>query len=322
MVCPRYAGESGPYQSVQEAIQAHPYSSSSTVQLDPGYALRFKPYTTCGRGFPSYGWGEVVSEMMIVRWQQVANPDQKIYTYVRRSRRITCPSGSVADNHRWCFKPTLDPINNGDQCEMTGNPIHILSGNKYQKEIDYQPAHSSSLLKLVRYYNSRAEIYGSFGNKWTSNLDVSIGYGYSGGTIHVHLPDGKVLTYIDEAGRWLPKPHSNYRLEQTDNGYSVFNSVTNYQFDSAGKITRMTVANGGELFFSYDDYGLRRVEDNNGEAIEFTLDDRGRIAAAVVPTGELLQYTYDHDGLGQGNLKEVSRELNGFASRLLKNSKF
>lgn len=82
------------------------------------------------------------------------------------------------------------------QCDcnlQAGNPINLGTGNKFQRELDYQSA-GTFPFALSRTYNSYSPLSGAVGVGWASSyLDSSISF--SGGIAQVTRSDGKVIVF-------------------------------------------------------------------------------------------------------------------------------
>lgn len=102
---------------------------------------------------------------------------------------VTSP-GSYQGNTR-CSRP----------CNLTGDPMNVLSGNLYETVTDFK-TEGADPLTAIRYYNSSAVYLSSgmiieksrFGRGWRSEYDMSL-WVDPWGDVDIILPDGNPIRY-------------------------------------------------------------------------------------------------------------------------------
>lgn len=200
-----------------------------------------------------------------------------------------------------------------------GNPVDTISGNKYQRELDYQAFGSS--LSLVRHYNSGLAGHNlHIGPGWRHSYHVVLSR-IDTDTLQVVQSDGRrVQFYLDkESGRYLP--------EASGDGYLVENEYYEWELPD-GRTMRFSGswlvaidypddARSG-LTLHYDKERLATVRDGWGRELQFSYhsgalgglgfyDDKGKskspgaLAFVTLPNGWSIKYEYDH----KGNLSAV-----------------
>ena len=99
------------------------------------------------------------------------------------------------------------PKTNGDcdcqtGCEDCGDPIHIATGNVFERIVDYETS-GPNKLSFIRFYNSLANpITFAFrlGTNWRSNYDRYLDL--SASSVSAERADGQVLTFTQNGGSW------------------------------------------------------------------------------------------------------------------------
>ncbi|MDQ3446077.1 MAG: DUF6531 domain-containing protein, partial [Pseudomonadota bacterium] len=140
------------------------------------------------------------------------------------------------------------PNPNGDPgCNGAGNPVDIITGNKYQHEVDLAPLPGELSLHFARHYNSNSTHRGLTGIGWRSSYEVAL----------VDL--GSALQIIDADGRRLtfnrhPDQPSLCVSARPEDGRVI---VDDSDKDSAGRTTKLAARtyrwqrlDGSEYIFS------------------------------------------------------------------------
>lgn len=96
--------------------------------------------------------------------------------------------------------------------EEIGNPVNLISGNKYQNVTDFSSA-GPQPLRLTRSYNSQAAYHatkishGRFGRGWRTEYDAKALYFATDPAdpqrIHIILPGGREAYSKRPAGSWF-----------------------------------------------------------------------------------------------------------------------
>ena len=69
------------------------------------------------------------------------------------------------------------PASQGNQSGTqlgAGNPINVITGNKYQEEVDLPALPGPLGLEIVRHYNSSHHTTSSIGNSWRLSYDTEL----------------------------------------------------------------------------------------------------------------------------------------------------
>ena len=87
-------------------------------------------------------------------------------------------------------------------CGIVSDPIHLGTGNMFERETDYRTA-GSNTLAFTRYYNgltAGATLAKSLGSNWRSNYDRYLDL--SASSVIAERPDGQQVTFTLTAGAW------------------------------------------------------------------------------------------------------------------------
>ena len=161
-----------------------------------------------------------------------------------------------------------------------GNPLNVMSGNKFQREEDMPALPGVLGLELVRYYNSEASLAdqrGILGRGWRLSYDAELVVQAGGASITVTAGDGsqtsyfKSLVQIDPAGTVytsnqpgqgsLIKSHTASSTQYT----LTPSSKTRQVFDTQGKLVQIIAPTGEYVSLQRDAAGfLLRVTDPQG----------------------------------------------------------
>jgi YD repeat-containing protein len=223
--------------------------------------------------------------------------------------------GEDSGNPQACETPRDDspgwpfdlPSHDNDASELTsqpvslpalsvGNPIHVVTGNKYQREVDVAAADGG--FEFVRHYNSDSVAYrGSLGRGWRHSFDVSIRRDRESGALTLIQADGRHIRFhATDANRFVARRARDGYVQQ--NAHSLVwhrDRERSLQFDLDGQLQRI-LARHIELSLHYDSNArLTTVEDLTGRSLRFTHDAQGRLARLDTPIGAW-RYRYDTSG--------------------------
>jgi RHS repeat-associated protein len=174
-----------------------------------------------------------------------------------------------------------------------GNPINILTGNKYQREEDMAPLPGVLGLEIVRHYNSRfsgsGDVPGLVGRGWKLSYETLLVA--SGPMIQVFQADGTSFMF----SRDLVNPALATGVDP-----------------ASGKITIRRQRNGGEEYLwrwvdgrelSFDRHGrLQQIKAATGEAVSLLYDPKGLLVKVTDPQGRSLRIAYpDRKTAGRGD---------------------
>jgi len=241
-----------------------------------------------------------------------------------------CPTGYTSSGGL-CVSSGSDPLkNNGCPSNPRGNPCNPASGNKYQREVDYQ----GPGFEIVRHFNSvlPGEVEGIViappqtvelgkGSRWRLGLDRTLVMysGTTGATALVARPDGRAFYFTLVGGVWQADGDVNDQLEQTptgwiytlaDGGKETYENYvdSNGLADIKSRMVTESDRNGRATTYHYDTLGrLINIVGPYGHILALAYDNAGRLASLTAPTNETITYAYDDDlVVPQGNLVRVN----------------
>ncbi|MCU7947968.1 MAG: hypothetical protein KZQ72_15245, partial [Candidatus Thiodiazotropha sp. (ex Cardiolucina cf. quadrata)] len=177
----------------------------------------------------------------------------------------------------------------------TGNPIHVVTGNKYQQEVDLAPLPGALGLLFKRHYNSHNDESGPLGHGWSHSYDLRLQV--DGEAYRLRQSDGRVIHFEPS------DTDDHYTAQRVSDGWLRVNEAQftwhwrdgrQLQFSPQGQLQRIVLATGQTLKLFYNPQGkLFLVRDP--QTRELTLDHypNGRIKALYDPTGQATRYRYD-----------------------------
>ncbi|MDE2088970.1 MAG: DUF2235 domain-containing protein, partial [Gammaproteobacteria bacterium] len=189
---------------------------------------------------------------------------------------VLCPPSFAAGPvYPHCASPGGTPCQGGGPASLgntsgtpqgVGNPLHVASGNKHQREVDMPPLPGVLGLELVRYYNSAYSAAKTsptiMGRGWRLSYETEL-YALKT-TVQILQADGTRLIFLRD-----PRDPSRYATRDPAHG-TVF-----LQQDPDGRDQYLWVwPNGRRLYF----------------------DARGQLSLILAPTGEFVSLTRDPDG--------------------------
>ena len=229
------------------------------------------------------------------------------WSAISRQRDLLCPTGywrnTFTEPHNaYCYK-TLDirkkPI--ADKTCKVGNPVFIGSGNKQQRESDYQ----SDTIRFIRTYNSDAPNTAtteSIGKQWRHTYDRFISAPSHAtdvsGSVYALRQNGDTNHFVLENGVVTEATMTSDRLELTATGWSYITSNNETElYGIDGRLLTITTLSGRTQNLTYDNTGrLTEVSDDTGRTLTFTYDSENRIATMADLDGKLYSYAYDAFG--------------------------
>jgi YD repeat-containing protein len=217
------------------------------------------------------------------------------------------------------------PNPNGDPgCGGAGNPVDIITGNKYQHEVDLAPLPGELGLHFSRHYNSNSTHRGLTGIGWRSSYEIVL---VDLGTavqiidadgrrltfnrndnqpslcVGARLEDGRVIVEGGEAADSGRKARPlTYRWQRLDGAEYVFGSGTG----DGHPLQSIRAASGATVTLNYLGGALDSVHDPQGRTLRFIYarplaagSTRHRmltLSAIDTPVGRV---TYKHDEFGR-----------------------
>ena len=223
-----------------------------------------------------------------------------------------------------------DLATTGD-CNLTATCIKKYVGNKltFSDPVDgatgslYIPATDVVLpdihdeFKIERKYESTNPRVGALGKCWTTNFETQLQI--SGTEANVLCTDGHVETFKYIADEWVnDKGGAEIYTLKREKDYFIFRAnqeKRTYQYDSTGKLLKITDKTGNELnltyvennidtlttfsnyklFFTYKDNKVIQIKDELGRTVQYKYDGDYLTEVVHVDQG-ITRYTYDEEG--------------------------
>lgn len=193
---------------------------------------------------------------------------------------LAAPAGACGTGN-----PGGDPNSSG-QCAGVGNPINVMTGNKYQREDDMPALPGVLGLELVRHYNSAfsapGQPNGVLGRGWRLSYETELLDRW--GKVQVLLADGGRVIFDRD-----PKSPTGCNTADPANGTMsvgrqpdgrpdyiwTWTDGRALHFNTAGKLDRITAATGEVVRLLYDSQNvLVRVIDPQGRSLNLVYYDR------------------------------------------------
>jgi YD repeat-containing protein len=196
-----------------------------------------------------------------------------------------------------------------------GDPINALTGNSFQKEVDYVGA-GDFPLTFVRYYNSiNKDRALAFGSAWSHSYNNYIDS--LGSLVRAEGPKYGISPYGFDPD--APIVQVNF---SGCTGNCYLNKQTNIleSYDAvSSRLLAIYDLKGNSQTMAYDSVGnLLSVTHSNGRALTFTYDSMNRIATMTDPSGAVYSYTYD----ANNNLASVTHPDSGIRQYVYGNASF
>lgn len=188
----------------------------------------------------------------------------------------------------------------GEQDCCVGNPIYPSTGNKFEKEIDYQSGGPFPFL-WIRYYNSDLPDMTRLGPQWRHHFDRRVWLLPTNSGVILERADGKRIPFPNQhmdgyraqdpnLGRLIRFPQGGFWYRDRKTGITE-------SFDNAGKLSNLVYPGGYMQWLIYDNLGkLVKIQDEFGKQITLFYDNHQRIAEMHTPAGQSYQYAYDDMG--------------------------
>lgn len=185
----------------------------------------------------------------------------------------------------------------------TGNPINIISGNKYKKQTDLEALPGVLGLEFSRHYNSAYSRSIGLGVGWRHSYSTIlwVSKGFAPGeseVLKLQQADGRILHFDRVGGRnkgaqYRTRNHADGYITTTDYGYQWrWRSGRIASFDERGLLTQVE-QNGQVMRLRYNGTGrLIGVRDPQGRRLTFYYEGR-RLAGFTDPAGNATQFKYD-----------------------------
>ena len=189
--------------------------------------------------------------------------------------------------------------------QAVGNPINVITGNKYQQEIDISALKGNLALVFDRHYNSLSKHDKNIGYGWTHTYDVRL-HRYGSNTIYVDQSDGRRVIFNKSTSDnfysaqmasdgWVKRDGENYHW--------YWRSGQELTFGSEGRLNQIITPSNDSVDLIYSRNGqLLQVSDPQDRTIAFEYYSNSRIKSVTGPRGKRISYSYDNSG----NLSRVN----------------
>ncbi|MCC2961292.1 DUF6531 domain-containing protein [Massilia sp. IC2-278] len=177
-----------------------------------------------------------------------------------------------------------------------GNPINVINGNKYQREVDMAPLPGTLGLEIIRHYNSSHSKAGSstnlVGRGWKLSYETDLYV--SGRTVQIVQADGSRIIFNRD-----PRDPSLCASADPANGTVSIGKTgrgeeytwrwadgRQLNFDSKGKLVQILAPNGQFVSLQHDARGLLvSVTDPQGRRLQLQYLDKAQSAAGTAFRG-------------------------------------
>jgi len=246
--------------------------------------------------------------------------------------------GTVSDAHAtYCPAPAGGPACGGSSLgsnqpasninNYAGNPVNMMSGNKYQGDLDFRAA--DSLLMFKRHYNSVNAGYNlGLGHGWSNTYNVSIVH-RDRDRLAVIQSDGRIIHFRrsteasstthqtdNQTQVYLPADADDGIIKITDTSQQWLLSDGRRFYFKGPFLTRITTQNGQSVSLYYQNQRLHSVTDhlvsvsNLGKYSEELSNGKdadephaineviwpGHLVAIELPGEQRIEYKYDSRG--------------------------
>lgn len=172
-----------------------------------------------------------------------------------------------------CVNYTGDP-----ECAGTGNPINVITGNKYQHDIDMPALPGIMGLSLERHYNSLHMGLGQIGYGWRLNYETNL-YVISN-TIQIVKADGSRVIF----NRSILNPNDCACQNPAQGHVMIYPGVKGQEYT-------WFQLDGTQLHFNHQGK-LERISAPTGESVQLTRGLRGELLRVTDPQGRSLIMHY------------------------------
>jgi len=179
-----------------------------------------------------------------------------------------------------------------------GNPINLITGNKYQEETDLAALPGVLGLELKRYYNSLSPNAGIVGAQWRLSYETVLVD--LGSQIQILQADGRRITLTKGHGGTLcTSPQlsdGQVRIEQ-QGGQPVYH----WRWADGRVLTFMAVNASAQG----RGFPLHSITAATGERVQLSYNPMGDLISVVDPQGRKLSFIYGRAGAGQRALLQA-----------------
>jgi len=237
------------------------------------------------------------------------------------------PSPLATDAAAGTAEPASLPAGGLDR--SAGNPVDVVTGNKYERQVDVAMPHPESsalsphglasafglarddsvLLLVARHYNSRSDYALSLGRGWSHSFDTRLARIVRDRRVELQVvqADGRRIVFRPlEAATGGPR---TFAARRVDDGLLDENPAEaaaafvwrwpggrRVVFDADGRLASIVAPNLDAIRLRRDDSGrLVEASDTSGRSVGFEYAG-ARLAALRLPDGQRIDYDYDPHG--------------------------
>ena len=181
-----------------------------------------------------------------------------------------------------------------------GNPINVVTGNKYQQEADMPALPGVLGIEVIRHYNSATSGLGSatgiLGRGWKLSYETELRV-KSTTTLEVVQADGSAIVFSKVAVAASSGTKSSATAAFATTGSTSINAATTFgatwtSADPAqGRIASRPTARGNEYRWRWSGAGGAASAGR-----ELLFDERGKLVQISAPTGEFVSLRHDAQG--------------------------
>ena len=169
-----------------------------------------------------------------------------------------------------------------DKLACKGDPINILNGNEFEREVDFQAVGASNL-SFSRAYNS---IDGLWRHSYSSRIIVS------GNSVLRVTEEGQEFSYVQNGSAFQGSPTDLGSLAKLDDGWSYKgpdDTISN--FDGSGRLAQK-ISNFGRVQNLVYSGSTVTVTDQTGDSLSFSEDEMHQ-PLTLDAQGVAIQYGYN-----------------------------
>jgi RHS repeat-associated protein len=216
----------------------------------------------------------------------------------------TCGPGPGGPPDSCSAGPSNSPGGAGGSINVGGgNPVNLITGNKYQTEVDLPALPGVLGLELTRHFNAMGRYNGLTGSGWRTSYEAVL-YDF-GSLIQITQADGRRITFDRVADSGNAAHGALCTASQPQDG-----QVTIHQRADGKNEYRWRWTDGRVLTFSDGSgggYPLQSIRAATGEMLSLTYAPKGELVRVRDPQGRSLDFVYDRQVRLQAIVTPVSR---------------
>jgi RHS repeat-associated protein len=189
---------------------------------------------------------------------------------------------------------------------LVGDPINAQTGNKYQREVDFEGVGAFPLM-FVRHYNSQFTYQSQLGLSWRHHYDRQLLI-VDATHLVVSRPNGQAFEFVLSSGTWSSATDIVDQLQSTATGWQLITQAGETEtYDANGQLLSIANRAGLTQTLTYSTAStpasvapraglLIAVTDPFGRQLKLTYDLRYLINSMSDPAGNVFKYAYNRQG--------------------------